>query len=98
MGLDIIKKELNPLMSRIEVEGIISSDTTPSYEEAKKEFADKMNKNPELIVVKSIYQKYGRLKSIARAFIYENKESMSRFERKKEEKKENAEKPIEQQK
>ena len=88
MELEINKKILNPLLSRIEIEGTIFSENTPSYEEAKKELADNLGANPELIVIRHIYQKYGQFKSSINAFIYDNNESMKKFEKAKKEKKE----------
>ena len=86
MELEITKKILNPLLSRIEVEGVAFSENTPSYEEAKKEIADNLKENPELIVIKNIYQKYGQFKSSIIAFIYQSKEAMQKFEKTKEKK------------
>ena len=86
MELEINKKILNPLLSRMEVEGTIFSENTPSYEDAKKELADNLGVSPDLIVIKNIYQKYGQFKSSIIAFIYQSKEAMQKFEKTKEKK------------
>ncbi len=93
MELTIIKKELNPVLSREEIKADIKSDTTPSYVEVMQELAEKLGKDKELIIIKSLYQKYGKHESILSAFVYNNKEAFAKHEAKKEKKKE--EKPKE---
>ena len=87
MELEIKKKILNPLLSRIEIEGIAFSENTPSYDEAKKELADQLEADAGLIVIKNIYQKYGQFSSLINAFVYNNIEAMKKFEKAKKDKK-----------
>ena len=80
MELTITKKELNPLLFRVEIEAVVSNETTPSYAEVKEELAEQIGKDKELVVVRNVYQKYGMHESTVNASIYDNKESMDKFE------------------
>lgn len=83
----IIKNiEEQPLFQRKRIE-LISGGKTPSMQEARKEIATQLNIEEDLIIIKKIHQEYGMQKLKIGAFVYENAEAISKFERKKKEKK-----------
>jgi len=87
----IIKKQaMNPLLLREEVEFVINSPTTPSKNEAKDAISSKLNKSPEVIVIKKIHQKFGTEDTEVYAYVYNSKESLEKIEPKPKVKKENA--------
>jgi ribosomal protein S24E len=103
MDLKIINKKEEPLLSRTRVEAeIVFEKSTPSREEIKSKLAKDVGKDEKLVIVKSIYTKYGLKKATNLSYVYENEESLKRIEpktkektgKKKEEKSE--EKPQEQ--
>jgi len=79
MELKIEKKE-KPLLMGEEIKAVILEKTTPSNAAIREELAKKTGKPAELIVIKSIYQTYGKDESKIRAFIYNDADAMKKFE------------------
>ena len=82
-----------------EVTAVLYEKTTPSNSAIREELAKKTGKAAELIVIKSIYQTYGKDESKIRAFIYNDAGAMKKFEASpKKKKQEGTEKPAEEKK
>lgn len=88
MELTIKKQENNSLIQRTEIEATLILNITPSNEQVKEELSKKFNKDKELIVIKHIYSKFGIHENKIIAYIYDNKEALTKFEPKKKEKEE----------
>ena len=88
MELKITQKEEKPLLSRMEGIAEAKHKTTPSYAELKKEIASQLKTDENLIIIKRIAQKYGQASSEIKFKVYANIEALKKFERIKEEKKE----------
>ena len=63
-----------------EITAVVKEKTTPSNAAIKEEIAKKIGKPQELIVIKSIYQTYGKDESKIRAFVYNDADAMKKFE------------------
>ena len=81
MEIKIIKQEQKKLLSREEYMSDIKDKTTPSYALLKEEIAKKTGKPAELIVIKKIGQRYGKGEVEAKFYIYNNQESLNKFEK-----------------
>jgi len=79
MKLEIEKKE-KPLLMCEEIIAVVNERTTPSNTIIKEEIAKKTGKPQELVVIKSIYQTYGKDESRIRAFVYNDADAMKKFE------------------
>jgi ribosomal protein S24E len=93
MDITIIKQEKKPLVGREEIEAQVTTYPTPSNNQVQEELAKKLNKNPELVVIKHIYSKFGSHENKIIAYIYDNQETLKKFEPKSKEKKEKKPKP-----
>lgn len=93
MEIQIIKQEKKQLIGREEIEAQVTIFPTPSNKQVQEELAKKLNKKSELIIIKHIYPKFGSHENNIIAYIYDNEESLKKFEKKKEKKKEEQEKP-----
>ncbi len=81
VNIEITEKKENKLLGRVEVEGKLTfTGATPSNEVLKEKLAADLNKEKDLVVVKSIYSKYSHQEANFLVFIYDNKESMSKIE------------------
>lgn len=97
MKVHIEKKEHKPLVERDElIVKLEGTAATPSNANLKEELAKLTNKPQEDIVVKKIYQAYGKKDVHALAYIYNSADSLKKFEpRKKEKEAQAAAKPEE---
>ena len=84
MDIEILKEKDMQLLSRKRVSAMIQSEgPTPSRLDLKKQLAKKLNKDPELVILKHIYPKYGKSDVKVIAHVYDNKEELEKFELKK---------------
>lgn len=79
--LKIERQEYKPLLSRTEVTATISSSSTPKKTEIQEKLSEKFNKEKELVVVKHIYQKFGKHEARVIAYVYDSLEAMKKFEK-----------------
>ena len=83
MEVKLDKKTEKPLLSRTELEGVISFDaSTPSRAEVRKKLADALKTDETLIAVKTIATSYGERSAKLSANIYKTKEDLEKFESK----------------
>jgi ribosomal protein S24E len=85
--LSIEKKESKPLLEREEIYAIVKSKVTPSLTSVQEEIANKLEKKKELVVVKNVYQRFGKQEASVVAYVYDSEEALKKFEPKKKEKK-----------
>ncbi|MEM4702889.1 MAG: hypothetical protein QXP53_00140 [Candidatus Pacearchaeota archaeon] len=83
----IEKQEYKPLTSRTEIEAKVEAKITPSNLQIQEELSKKLEKDKELIVVKHIYQSFGKHEAKIIAYVYDSKEALKKFEPKKKERK-----------
>jgi len=88
MEIEIKKQEKNLLLSREEIRAEIKEKITPKEEEVKTALAEKLQKSPELVIIKSIYPHFGEQKAFLLAYVYNNIEALKKFEPKIKPKKE----------
>lgn len=99
MDIKILEEKENSLLNRKEfLLEIDSSGKTPSNKELKQELAQKLKAKPELIVIKNIYQAYGKMTSKSEVFLYNDEKSLKETEtiKEKPKKEATAEQPKEQ--
>ncbi len=89
MDLKIIKKQDNPLLSRIEVEAEAEffNAPTPKKEDVKKKIVSMEKADEKLVVIKNIYGNFGSGKASVLAYIYKSEDELKKIEPKKKEKK-----------
>ncbi len=93
MEIEIKDDKTNKLLGRREVQlGISYSGSTPKKDVIKEEACKKLSADPELTVIHKVNQLYGNASSVVMLRVYSNKESMKKFEPRKETKAK-AEKP-----
>lgn len=81
MSIEIKKQTKVPLLNRERVTGsVYFEETTPSRLDIKKELAKKVKVAESSVVVRHIYGKYGMRKAKLIAHIYDNTETMKKFE------------------
>ncbi len=82
MKLLIESKEENKLHDKIVVGFLIEHEglPTPPRIQVREELAKSLKKDKELIVVQTIRTSYGRSKSVGKAHVYSNKETMMKNE------------------
>ncbi len=84
MDLNIINEEDKPLLSRKEYKFSTEfKGATPKRLELRDAIARKVKGEPELTVVKHIFNKYGAEGAEIIAHVYTKKEDMTRYEHKK---------------
>jgi len=94
MKLEITNKNERSLLSRTEVSGNLSFESkTPSNDEVRKSIASSMGVDESLIVMRSIYTRYGELTADFSAYVYKDKSSMEKVEPKKKKSKDAEAKP-----
>ena len=82
MKINIIKKEKEELLKRERVEFEISFEgATPSIYDVRKELAKELKIDIENLIVRKIMNKYGIMKAVGYAYIYENKDELVKVER-----------------
>ena len=80
---NILKHE-KPLLSRTEITVEITfSGATPSNDVVKKKLSEHFKASEELLVVKRIATSFGKEKASVLAYLYKNKEDMTKIEPKK---------------
>jgi DNA-directed RNA polymerase subunit E" len=79
--ITITKQEKKSLIGREEIEATTITEPTPSNKQVQEELAKKLNKKPELIIIKHIYSKFGSHENKIIAYIYDNEESLKKFEK-----------------
>lgn len=95
MKVHIEKKEYKPLVERDEfIVKIEEINSTPSKANIKEDIAKLTNKPQEDIVVKKIYQAFGKKEAYALAYVYHSQEALKKFEPRKKEKKAQTEVPV----
>lgn len=81
MQLEIAKKIEMPLLSRTRVTAWATSDAkTPSRVEVLNDLAQKLHTDPQLIIVKHIYQRFGMQKAKVVAHVYKDAETLQTVE------------------
>ena len=80
MGMSIVKREENPLLSREELIIRVEKEVTPSRKEAKEIVVAQTGADPELVIIKRISGKSGSKVFLVEAFIYKDKEIMKVIE------------------
>ncbi len=95
MDLKIIKKQDNPLLSRVEMdlEAVFFNAATPKKEDIKKSIATTQKVDEKLVVVKDVYGDFGAGKASVLVYIYKSEEELKKVEPKKKSKK--GDKPAE---
>lgn len=98
MDLKIIKKQDNPLLSRVEIEAEASflNEPIPKREDVKKKILAVEKADEKLIVIKKIVPSFGVGKAKVLVYIYKSEDELKKIEPKKKEKK--AAKPAEEKK
>jgi len=76
MKIETINQQKNPFLKREELTIKIENDTTPSFDELKKQ----IGKNEDLTVIKKINTSFGKKIFIAEALIYDNQEAKNKIE------------------
>jgi len=85
--MEILNDLKNELLNRREIEAVIKSEGTPSFEECKKKIAEKFNAPEENIIVRKVKGHFGTNNFSVEAFIYNSKEDKEKIEPKVKEKK-----------
>ncbi|MEM2089920.1 MAG: hypothetical protein QXL88_02425 [Candidatus Pacearchaeota archaeon] len=87
MIIKIEKQERKPLVEREEIIARFELEATPKKDLVQEELAKMLNKEKELVVVKHVYQQFGKHESKVIAYVYNSLEALQKFEKKKEKKK-----------
>lgn len=95
MNIKIIQEKENSLLKRRELDlEVESPDKTPSNQELKKELATLLKIKEELIVLKGIYQVFGKRTSKAGVHVYKDEKSLKEIEGRQKRKKKEKTKEI----
>lgn len=80
--MKIIKEDREPLFSRkkILIEMEHEKASTPNMDNTKKQAADLLKINPELLRLRNIYTRFGNNKADVICYAYDNVESLEKFE------------------
>ncbi len=96
MKLEIKNKKENPLLSRIEVFGVISFvGVTPSNEQVAQSIASQLKVDVSVIKMKHIYTGFGAQQAEFTAFVYKTKEDLNKVEPKPKKQREKEQKAAE---
>ncbi len=83
MNITITENKENKLLSRKEVTATINFDgPTPSRKKVLKTVADELKAKAETTIIKQILTNYGKSFAKVTAYVYDNKETMEKLERK----------------
>ena len=76
MDLKIIKKQDNPLLSRVEVEAEVEffNEPTPKKDDVKKKVVSMEKADAKLVVVKNVYGDFGSGKADVLVYIYKSED------------------------
>ena len=81
MKIEIKNKKENPLLSRIEVSGIVAFDgATPSNEQVSQGIAAQMKVDVSVVKMKHIYTGFGEHQAEFLAFVYNTKADLDKVE------------------
>ena len=81
MDLEIQKQRETPLLSRTRVSAMVTfEDETPSRAKLQQSIADKLKKNPKLVIIRHIYQRYGKKQAKVIAHVYDKEENIVQLE------------------
>ena len=81
MKIEIKNKKENPLLSRIEVSGIVTFEgATPSNEQLTQSIASQMKTDASVVKMKKIRNTLGSHQASFTAFVYKSKEELDRIE------------------
>jgi len=96
MKLEIKEKKENPLLSRIEVSGIVTfAGATPSNEQMAQGIASQLKVDASVVKMKSIYTGFGEQQAKFLAFVYKSKEELDRIDPKPKKQREKEQKKAE---
>ena len=95
--MEILHKFHNSLLSRVELQlELLYKNATPSLAEVKKMISDKLKVSEDVIVIKKIDNIFGSGRAIVSAYVYDNQETIAKFEPKPKVKKVKEETPAKQ--
>jgi ribosomal protein S24E len=81
MKIEIKEKKENPLLSRIEVSGVIAFEgATPSNEQVAQSIASQLKADPSVVKMKKIHTNMGSHRAVFTAFVYNSREEFDRIE------------------
>lgn len=81
MKLEIKNKKENPLLSRVEVSGIVSFEgVTPSNEQVCQAVASQLKADVSAVKMKNIYTGFGKHEAKFLAFVYKSKADLEKIE------------------
>ena len=82
MEIKILEKEKNSLLKREKVtfELIYPKESTPDIKKTREFLVNELKTQPELLVIKSISQRFGKNESLGTCFVYETKEALNETE------------------
>jgi len=82
MEIKILEKEKNSLLKREKVtfELIYPKESTPDIKKTRELLVNELKTQPELLVIKSISQRFGKNESLGTCFVYETKEALNETE------------------
>lgn len=81
MEVNVIEKQENKLLSRLEVKGSLKfQGPTPAYKDVQAELGKALKKDAELVVVRYIYTNFGSAGATFEAFAYDSKEALKSVE------------------
>lgn len=79
--LKIEKQEYKPLVERTEIIATISSAPTPKKTEVQEKLAELLKKEKELVIVKHVYQEFGKREAKIIAYVYDSPDALKKFEK-----------------
>ena len=96
MKIEIKNKKDNPLLSRIEVSGIVAFEgVTPSNEQVAQSIASQLKVDASVVKMKHIYTGFGEHEAKFLALVYNSKEELDRIEPKPKKQLEKEQKAVE---
>ena len=94
MDLEITKQRETPLLGRTRVSALAHfEDKTPSRGVIQKKIADKLKKDPKLVIIRHVYQRYGKKEAKIIAHVYDKEDNIVKLEGQKLVDKHNKEEP-----
>ena len=83
MELTIEKQKETPLLSRTRITAVVSFDgATPKRKEIRDNLAKKVGENADLVIVKHVYQHFGKKKARVVANVYQDRKILEQLEHK----------------
>lgn len=82
MEIKILEKQKNALLKREKVtfELISPKTATPDIKKVRELLVAELKTQPELLVIKSLYQRFGKNESLGTCYIYDTKEALNETE------------------